>query len=311
MRIFRSLAAWVLVPVLLVGPAYGWHEEGHKVVALIAFRQLNPGTRDAVVAALKQHVAFTSGDWPSRLEAGADADASLFTLAAIFPDEVKSPSSPFHDLTDPDAHFINLPFVPVRDDRNDPAIRVKDPNLAQNLPKAFRSHVRDIKSLSVSDEDQATSLSWIFHLVGDIHQPLHSAAMYTQVFKTGDRGGNSIKFDHSLASSTKQKDLHAYWDGLPGEKHDFSDVVSKADSLMAAFPKSTFNHLNATIDECATESFALARTVAYDGLVDAPKLISDLPIPYKADAQKTADRQVALAGYRLAEVLEDLYGTSP
>jgi hypothetical protein len=308
MRTLRSLAVFLLVPVLTVGPAYGWHDKGHKVVALIAFRQLKPDTRDAVVAALKEHVAFKSGDWPSRQEDGADADGSLFTLAAIFPDEVRSPASPFHDLNDPEAHFVNLPFVPVRDDRNDPTIRVKDPNIAQNLPKAFRSHVHDIKSLSVSKEDQATSLTWIFHLLGDIHQPLHSSAMYTKVFKTGDRGGNSIKFDSMLASKTKQKDLHAYWDGLPGEKHAFSDVDSKANSLIAMFPKTTFKQLNATVDECATESFALAQTVAYNGLVDAPKMISDLPVGYEADAQKTADRQVALAGYRLAEVLEDLYG---
>ena len=89
MRKLRMLAVCLLVPVLLVGPAYGWHDKGHKVVALIAFRELKPATRDAVVAALKQHVAFTQGDWPGRMEAGANADASLFTLAAVFPDDIK------------------------------------------------------------------------------------------------------------------------------------------------------------------------------------------------------------------------------
>ena len=308
MRKIRMLAVCLLVPVLLAGPAYGWHDKGHKVVALIAFRQLKPATRDAVVAALKQHVAFTQGDWPTRLEAGDDADASLFTLAAVFPDDVRPLDAQFHDLSDPDAHFIDLPFIPVRDDRNDPTIRVTDPTTVQNLPKAFRAHSHDIKSVSVSKEDQATSLSWIFHLVGDIHQPLHSATLYTKVFKRGDRGGNSIKFGSDLADKTKQKDLHAYWDGLPGEKHAFADVDAKAKSLMTAFPKATFDHLEATIDECATESFALARKFAYNGLVDTGKVLSDFPVGYEADAQKTADRQVALAGYRLAEVLEDLYG---
>lgn len=308
MRKSRTFAVCLLIPVFLAGPAYGWHDKGHKVVALIAFRELKPATRDAVVAALKQHVAFTQGDWPGRLEAGANADASLITLAAIFPDEARSPESPFHDLSDPDAHFINLPFIPVRDDRNDPSIRVKDPNLGQNLPKAFRAHSHEIKSVSVSKEEQATSLSWIVHLVGDIHQPLHATAMYTKTFKSGDRGGNSIKLGSSLAHSVKEKDLHAYWDGLPGEKHTFADADEKAKSLTTAFPRSTFNHLNATIDEIATETFGLARTVAYNGLADVGKVLSDFPVGYEADAQKTADRQVALAGYRLAEVLEDLYG---
>jgi hypothetical protein len=308
MRMFRLLVAWMLVPLFLIGPVYGWHHKGHKVVALIAFRQLKPATRDAVVAALKEHVAFKSGDWPGRLAPGADADASLFTLAAIFPDEVRSVTSPFHDLNDPPAHFINLPFIPVQSDRRDPRIREKDPSLTQNLSKAFRAHVQEIKSVSVSKEAQATSLSWLFHLEGDIQQPLHSVAMYTQVFKTGDRGGNGIKFSSALESRTRQKDLHAYWDGLPGEKPDFAGVDLTAKDLMTRFPQATFSNLDATIDECATESLALARKFAYQGLIDAPTLITDLPAGYEADAQKTADRQVALAGYRLAQLLEDLYG---
>ena len=90
MRSMRRSVIVVLVPVLLAGPAYGWHDKGHKTVALIAFRQLKPETRAAVVAALKEHVAFKDGDWPTRLETGANADASLFTLAAVFPDDVRS-----------------------------------------------------------------------------------------------------------------------------------------------------------------------------------------------------------------------------
>ena len=308
MRKLRMLAVCLLVPVLLAGPAYGWHDKGHKVVALIAFRQLKPTTRDAVLAALKQHVAFTQGDWPTRMETGANADASLFTLAAVFPDDIKRQNSPFHDLTDPDAHFIDFPFLPIRDDRNDPTIRVKDPNSGQNLPKAFRAHSHDIKSVSVSDEDQATSLSWIFHLMGDIHQPLHSATLYTKAFKKGDRGGNNIKFEGALATRTNQTELHGFWDSRPGEDSDFANVDAKANSLIMAFPVATFDHLNATIDECAIESFGLARKVAYNGLTNAGRTITELPAGYEAEAQKTADRQVALAGYRLAEVLEDLYG---
>ena len=116
MRKIRMLAVCLLVPVLLAGPAYGWHDKGHKVVALIAFRQLKPATRDAVVAALKQHVAFTQGDWPTRLESGDDADASLFTLAAVFPDDVRPLNAQFHDLSDPDAHFIARDASPSRVD---------------------------------------------------------------------------------------------------------------------------------------------------------------------------------------------------
>ncbi len=39
---------------------------------------------------------------------------------------------------------------------------------------------------------RANALSWLFHLVGDIHQPLHSAQIFTTDYPNGDRGGNAI-----------------------------------------------------------------------------------------------------------------------
>lgn len=34
---------------------------------------------------------------------------------------------------------------------------------------------------------------YLIHVVGDIHQPLHSVSLYNQTFPSGDRGGNSLK----------------------------------------------------------------------------------------------------------------------
>ena len=35
---------------------------------------------------------------------------------------------------------------------------------------------------------------FLLHLVGDIHQPLHSTSMYNSTFKKGDMGGNKIHY---------------------------------------------------------------------------------------------------------------------
>jgi hypothetical protein len=32
---------------------------------------------------------------------------------------------------------------------------------------------------------------YLLHLVGDIHQPLHSVNMYNNIHKTGDKGGKN------------------------------------------------------------------------------------------------------------------------
>jgi len=38
-------------------------------------------------------------------------------------------------------------------------------------------------------ERRAIALAWLFHLVGDIHQPLHTAQLFTVDYPQGDRGG--------------------------------------------------------------------------------------------------------------------------
>ncbi len=47
------------------------------------------------------------------------------------------------------------------------------------------------------------------HVVGDIHQPLHSVSLFNQTYPSGDRGGNSLKM--TLLNGTI-KDLHSFWD---------------------------------------------------------------------------------------------------
>ena len=41
---------------------------------------------------------------------------------------------------------------------------------------------------NVSDgERKAIALAWLFHLVGDIHQPLHTAQLFSIEYPKGDR----------------------------------------------------------------------------------------------------------------------------
>jgi hypothetical protein len=38
-------------------------------------------------------------------------------------------------------------------------------------------------------ERRAIALAWLFHLVGDIHQPLHTAQLFTVDYPRRDRAG--------------------------------------------------------------------------------------------------------------------------
>jgi hypothetical protein len=63
-----------------------------------------------------------------------------------------------------------------------------------------------------TDEEKAIYLTWLLHLVGDIHQPLHCTAVFSEQFPNGDKGGNDA-FIRIRSSPVK---LHAFWDGLLG-----------------------------------------------------------------------------------------------
>jgi len=41
-----------------------------------------------------------------------------------------------------------------------------------------------------SQEIRAVYLSYLIHLIGDMHQPLHCCSLVTEVYPSGDKGGN-------------------------------------------------------------------------------------------------------------------------
>lgn len=50
---------------------------------------------------------------------------------------------------------------------------------------------------------------YLIHLVGDIHQPLHSVAMFSNEFPEGDQGGNKITVK---APNGTSYNFHSFWD---------------------------------------------------------------------------------------------------
>jgi len=57
--------------------------------------------------------------------------------------------------------------------------------------------------------EKALFARYLVHIVGDIHQPLHSVSLFNSTFPSGDRGGNSLKI--TLLNTTVQN-LHSFWD---------------------------------------------------------------------------------------------------
>jgi S1/P1 Nuclease len=107
----------------------------------------------------------------------------------------------------PPWHYVNLPFKPEGQPAN---VQIREPE-----PLNILTAMAENKSVVRNGNDaerKAIALAWLFHLVGDIHQPLHTAQLFTVDYPQGDRGGNEICV--RVTEGGQPMDLHRFWDGV-------------------------------------------------------------------------------------------------
>ena len=78
-------------------------------------------------------------------------------------------------------------------------------------------------------ERKAIALAWLFHLVGDIHQLLHTAQLFTVEYPQGDRGGNEICV--RVTQAGQPMDLHRFWDGVITSSSNLTRLRNEATAL--------------------------------------------------------------------------------
>jgi hypothetical protein len=139
-------------------------------------------------------------------------------------------------------------------------------------------------------------LAWLLHLVGDAHQPLHATSRFTEDQRQGDRGGNEV----ALCAAPCRENLHGFWDGVLGKGESSSAVVSAAAALP---PADAQDAAIADPQLWLEESLRLAQTVVYAPPIGPGAGPYILDAPYRQQARDLAQHQVALAGARLANLL--------
>src|SRR5947208_1525758 len=117
------------------------------------------------------------------------------------------------------------------------------------------------------ERTKAVALCWIFHLIGDVHQPLHTVALFTTAFPPpeGDRGGTRFSLRAREGASTIS--LHTFWDDLILRSERFQSVRHTATALRLQpdHARAQLSELRETrFEQWATqESFTLAKDHAY------------------------------------------------
>lgn len=322
----RVLVCLVLV-LFSASNVLAWGVHGHRVVASIAFRRLDVAHRDAVVAILKEHPRFQQEfdeAMPANIEGAGIATKNewLFQQAALWPDIARDYHGNLREkFHRPNWHFINQPiFLTAADETalsGSLTVNLKlDPKTIgdkdQNVVQIIRLARKTIKSADAKKSDKALMLSWLFHTVGDLHQPAHSSAMFSKhLFPHGDRGGNMV-------STAQHGSLHSLWDGFPGGKSTFfharADGFDLIDQLEAHGKTAAMK-----LDEkdWLDESFALANEKVYNENVrahlrvfemdnDHELMPVDLSSAYLRAGGKECDKRMIAAGFRLAAVIKEL-----
>ena len=299
------------ISLLACGSQAGaWTPYGHMVIAASAYDQLEPADRSRVDALIRLNRFYP--DWTKNVPA-ADVARVAFVKAATWADEIKGDHD-YHDdeVTGPEAnlntgydsdwarhtywHYINVPFSPDGVDTAQPA----SPNVLTQIDR-----FRVVLASDAPDSLKSYDLVWLLHLVGDVHQPLHTTARFTKDLPAGDRGGNSVTVCPTSGDCTN---LHAYWDELLGDTEQ-KFMVTTADAKRAIDAAKTLPTPEASrtaissATEWVDESFGIARSAVYAGPIGVGKGPFLLLSTYEDHARITAQQQAAIAAARLANLI--------
>ncbi len=288
MRLPRFLASALLA--LTGQTAWSWGDGGHEAVAILALRHCKPATLAKIHAILDaQKLAYKDP-----------------VLLATWPDH-KRMTAEDH----PDWHYADYGFSTVT---TIPAVTPKAENAEWELNRLFASIP------TATGDDAGRQMAWLFHLVGDVHQPLHASSESNAKLKDGDHGGNLIlvradSIDKKGKKHHSLQKLHHLWDDIfaidtPNvTPQSVADEADSGPSIPVTIP-STPAAVKTMLHGWLMESSKLAKDYAYrQNGPGTPFLVdrTDLPPTYEAKARVLALKRIKTAGYRLAAVLDRLY----
>ena len=237
---------------------WAWNAKGHELIGELALSYVKPETR---VQILKDFRTFST-----------DVDE-----ISTWMDKVRHQPqfSKFNHF-----HYVDIPF-----------------GRTQYFPGSFQSD-NAIRAILMSEKmlrnphahphEKLLALRILFHVIGDIHQPMHTINYYSHHFPHGDRGGNA----YHLPKKTGYANLHKLWDEGGGlfqkvHPHDFHGVChKKLDNPMRWVQAS--------------------HQIALEHAYFPPRSKLKMQI-YKKEAMAISRTQIENAACHLAAYLDDIY----
>ena len=298
-----SRIGWCLA-VLSIGiaaPAFAWGTQGHMATGLIAYDRLvsrDPAAISQIDALIAQHPDRARFDAALAGLTGTERERRLFALIARWPDDIRA--TPYDH---PHWHHqlrVVVGWTALRGPRFGAA------------DKAFRRNLRLLRDLRADPGQRAIALCWLFHITGDMHQPLHAGHRMDGHFLLTDFAGTKgwVRRGNNAAPET----LHHFWDTAADSTEE--DVAGASAIAMAAQanPPAVGEQgpdFLAAYQGWVRESERAAADLAYPGVMKAegrrPEKAGILLPDYVAQAHSVAERRIGEAGERLADLLAALF----
>jgi len=252
---YNGIKVLVLLSIILlsVRKTFAWGSTGHHIIAEIAQSIMNEHARENV----EKYLGSTS-----------------FEEASTWMDEVRSEHQ--DDYMKP-WHYINI-------EKGESYVSGNGDNIIDRLNMTY-SELQHKQNLST--ETIKTDLLLIFHLVGDLFQPLH-------VGYVSDRGGNT----YQVSLNGRGTNLHAVWDNdiIQDENINLADC-------MALYNKMSTAQI-AAIGNTSFVGWMNENRKLLDGIYPAGHKIDE---SYLQKNKSVVEKQLLYAGIKLDAVLESLF----
>ncbi len=247
------ISLFIQIPIL----SQAWGHKGHEIVAEVAFHYLDDSTRTKVLR---------------------DLDRKTIEEAATWMDDVRSNS--YYNYMRP-WHYVDI----EKGETYKTTDKDRDLLIIMNSAIHDLNHRSTLKQKTITEE-----LYFIFHLTGDMHQPLHTG------YKS-DKGGNTIQVGYM--SKGHSDNLHSVWDTKIIESQGITlDSVLKQASFYTDAQIKAIEKVN--LMAWMNDSRSLLDTVYNfkDGYLDQDYITRNTIV---------IERQMFKAGIRLASILREVY----
>ena len=266
----RSVLSLILISTVL--KVFAWNALGHQLIAQIAYDNLSPKAKYMCAKYLNSDENHVESE---------------FVAASTWLDSIRKKNIHEFDAL----HYIDIPFS--NDKTHLPALK------SRNALSAIKQAVLVLLSNRATSTQKKLNLRILIHVIGDIHQPMHTATKISRRLPSGDKGGGLFL----LSKNPISRNLHGYWDNgggflNPNKRHySFANSVYQ---LEKKWPCSLANQQSKP-EQWVLSSHYIALTQAY-----TLKTHRKPSKKYQQRVKDSSEKQIVFAGCRLAMTLNNI-----